>query len=205
MYNIPLFELNYDAREEAAALEVLRSGWISSGPKCEALEQKAAEMFSCKYALAVTNCTAALHLSLLSLGIGEGDEVIVPSITFVATANAIRYVGATPVFCDIESLDRPVADPEHMLRLITPKTRAIIVMHYGGFPCDMDRIMEIAKDHHLKVIEDACHGPLSEYQGKNWERLVMSGVLASSRIKTFRRGKAGLSFRTMCKFMNPQN
>ena len=114
----------------------------------------------------MTNCTAALHLACVVLGIGAGDEVICPSLSFVATANCIRYTGATPVFADIRGVDDLCIDVEQIESLITDKTKAIIPMHYAGFPCDMDRIMEIAKRYHLYVIEDACHGPMSAYKGK---------------------------------------
>ena len=103
MYNIPLFDLNYDENELQAVTETLASKWISSGPKCRELEEKFSETLQISYACAVSNCTAALHLALCVLGIGEGDEVIVPSLTFVATVNAVRYVRAEPVFCDIVS------------------------------------------------------------------------------------------------------
>jgi dTDP-4-amino-4,6-dideoxygalactose transaminase len=165
-YKIPLFDLNYDEQEAQAAYDVIKSGWISTGPKCLELEEKFASMLNVKYACSVTNCTAALHLAMVILGIKEGDEVIVPSLTFVATANAVRYVGATPIFADIISLEELTIDPEDIKRKITNKTKAIIVMHYGGFPCKMDEIMAIAKENNLKVVEDACHGPLSEYKDK---------------------------------------
>jgi len=165
-YKIPLFDLNYDEQEAKAAYDVIRSGWISTGPKCLELEGKFASMLNIRFACSVSNCTAALHLAMIILGIGKGDEVIVPSLTFVATANAIRYVGATPVFADIVSLEDLTIDPEDIKKKITDKTKAIIVMHYGGFPCHMDEIMSIAKVYNLRVVEDACHGPLSEYNGK---------------------------------------
>ena len=165
-YKIPLFDLNYDEQEAQAAYDVIKSGWISTGPKCLELEEKFALMLNVKYACSVTNCTAALHLAMIILGISKGDEVIVPSLTFVATANAVRYVGATPIFADIISLEELTIDPEDIKRKITNNTKAIIVMHYGGFPCKMDEIMAIAKENNLKVVEDACHGPLSEYKDK---------------------------------------
>ena len=165
-YKIPLFDLNFDEAEAQAAYDVIKSGWISTGPKCLDLEEKFASMLNVKYACSVTNCTAALHLAMIILGIGKDDEVIVPSLTFVATANAVRYVGATPVFADIISLEDLTIDPEDIKRKITNNTKAIIVMHYGGFPCKMDEIMAIAKENNLKVVEDACHGPLSEYKDK---------------------------------------
>jgi dTDP-4-amino-4,6-dideoxygalactose transaminase len=166
IYNIPLFELNFDEAEENAVIETLRSKWISTGPRTVEFENNFAEMLQVSHAVALTNCTVALHMAMILIDVKEGDEVICPSLTFVATANAIRYVKATPVFADIRSYEDLTIDPDDIERKITPKTKAIIVMHYGGFACDMDRIMAIAKKHDLKVIEDACHGPSSEYKGK---------------------------------------
>jgi len=165
-YTIPLFDLNFDEAEEQSVLEVLRSKWISTGPKTLELENLFAQMLGARHALTMANCTVALHLAMLIVGIQKGDEVICPSLTFVATANAIRYVGAIPIFADIVGNDNLNIDPEDINRKITPRTKAIVVMHYGGFACNMDQIMDIAKKHNLKVIEDACHGPLSEYKGK---------------------------------------
>jgi len=165
-YQIPLFDLNFDEAEKKAVIDVLNSKWISTGPKCLEFEQKFADMLNVKYALAVSNCTAALHLSALSLGIGLGDEVIVPSLTFVATINSIMYTGAKPIFCDITSKDDFSIDADKIEALITEKTKAITVMHYGGFSCDMNRIIELADKYNLRIIEDACHGPMSEYKRK---------------------------------------
>lgn len=162
-YKIPLFDLNFDEAEEHAVLETLRCKWISSGPKVAEFERKFAGMLGIEHAVALANCTVALHLAMTILEIGEGDEVICPSFTFVATVNAIRYTGAMPVFCDIIGTDDLNVDPTLMESLITPKTKAVVVMHYGGFPCEMDRVMSIARKHNLKVIEDACHGPLSDH------------------------------------------
>ncbi len=116
------------------------------GPRTAELERTFAELTGSPHAVAVTNCTAALHLAMEILGVGPGDEVIVPSLTFVATANAIRYIDAKPVFCDVVGPTDLNIDPRHVEQLITSRTRAIIVMHYGGFPCDMDAIMAIAKN-----------------------------------------------------------
>lgn len=165
-YKIPLFDLNFDRAEEEAVINTLRSKWISTGPKTSELENKFAAMIGAGHALALTNCTSSLHLALLLTGIKPGDEVICPSLTFVATVNAIRYVGASPVFADIKNCDDLNIDPEEIERRITDKTRALMLMHYGGFACDMDRIMRIADKHGLKIIEDACHGPLASVNGK---------------------------------------
>lgn len=164
-YKIPLFNLNFDGKEAQAAYDTIQSGWISTGPKCEELEKMFIEMFHVNYAVSISNCTDALHLCCLACGVGAGDEVICPSLTFAASANCIRYAGATPVFCDIVGPDHINIDPIEIEKKITDKTKAILVVHMAGFPCKMDEIMAIAKKHNLKVIEDACHGPLSEYKG----------------------------------------
>ncbi len=191
-YKIPLFDLNFDDEEEKAVVETLRSKWISLGPKTEELEKEFSKMLSCKHSLGVANCTVALHLGLLLLGVKEGDEVITPSLTFVATVNSIRYVGATPVFCDIKGLDDLTIDPDMIETLITPKTKAIIVMHYGGFPCDMDRIMRIAKKHNLRILEDACHGPLSEYKGQKLGTIGDIGAFSFFSNKNISTGEGGI-------------
>src|SRR4029453_12661615 len=116
---------------------------------------------------AVSNCTAALHLALLALGVGRDDEVVVPSLTFVATVAAVRYVEGVPVFCDVQSPENPTLDPGQLERSIGPKTKAIVVMHYAGFPCDMAEIMAIAGRRGLAVVEDAAHAPGSQYRGRS--------------------------------------
>jgi dTDP-4-amino-4,6-dideoxygalactose transaminase len=191
-YKIPLFDLNFDEREETAVIETLRSKWISTGPKTAELENKFNELLSCRYSLGMANCTVALHLGLILLGLKESDEVITPSLTFVATVNAIRYVGAVPVFCDIKGSGDLTIDPAMLEALITDKTKAIVVMHYGGFPCDMDQIMAIAQKHNLKVLEDACHGPLSEYHGKKLGTIGDIGCFSFFSNKNISTGEGGM-------------
>jgi dTDP-4-amino-4,6-dideoxygalactose transaminase len=191
-YRIPLFDLNFDEKEEMAVVETLRSKWISTGPKTAELENRFSKLLSCNYSLGMANCTVALHMGLLLLEVGPSDEVITPSLTFVATVNAIRYVGAVPVFCDIKGLDDLTIDPVLLESLITDKTKAIVVMHYGGFPCDMDRIMRIAKKHDLKVLEDACHGPLSEYHGKKLGTIGEIGCFSFFSNKNISTGEGGM-------------
>lgn len=192
MYDIPLFDLNFGEEEERAVVETLKSKWISTGPKCKELEDSFAQMLHVKYACAVTNCTSALHLACCVLGIKSGDEVICPSLTFAATVNCIRYTGATPVFADIYGKDNLCINADQMEALITEKTKAILPMHYAGFPCDMDKIMQIAKAHNLYVIEDACHGPLSEFKGKKLGTIGDIGCFSFFSNKNISTGEGGM-------------
>jgi len=191
-FKIPLFDLNFDAKEEEAVIEVLKAKWISAGPKTAAFEEKFAGMLSVDHAVAVSNCTVALHLAMIIADIGKDDEVICPSLTFVATCNAIRYVQAKPVFADVKSLTDLTLDPDDIERKITSGTKAIIVMHYGGFACDMDRIIAIATRYNLKVIEDACHGPLSEYKGKKLGTIGDVGCFSFFSNKNISTGEGGM-------------
>lgn len=191
-YKIPLFDLNFDEAEEKAVLDTMRSKWISTGPKTAEFESKFASMLKVKHAVALSNCTVALHLALKVLGIKDGDEVICPSLTFVATVNSIRYLNATPVFADNKSFDDLTIDPEDIESKITDKTKAIVVMHYGGFACDMEAILEIAKKYNLKVIEDACHGPLSEYNGKKLGTIGDVGCFSFFSNKNISTGEGGM-------------
>lgn len=191
-YKIPLFDLNFDEKEEQAVLETIQSKWISTGPKSLAFESKFAEMLNAKHAVSLANCTVALHLAMKLLDIKEGDEVICPSLTFVATCNAIRYVNATPVFADVVSTSDLTIDPLDIERKITPKTKAIIVMHFGGFACNMDEIMALSRKHNLKVIEDACHAPLSEYNGQKLGSIGDIGCYSFFSNKNISTGEGGM-------------
>lgn len=191
-YDIPLFNLNFDECEAKAAYDTIRSGWISTGPKCAELEQMFVDMWKVKYAVSVTNCTDALHLCCLVCGVGPGDEVLCPSLTFAASANCIRYAGATPVFCDIVGPDHINIDPEDIKKKITSKTKAIVVVHMAGYPAKMDEIMAIAKEHNLKVIEDACHGPLSEYKGKKLGTIGDCAAFSFFSNKNISTGEGGM-------------
>ncbi len=191
-YDIPLFNLNFDEKEAKAAYETIKSGWISTGPKCAELEQMFVDMWKVKYAVSVTNCTDALHLCCLVCGVGPGDEVLCPSLTFAASANCIRYAGATPVFCDIVGPDHINIDPDDVKKKITPKTKAIVVVHMAGYPAKIDEIMAIAKEHNLKVIEDACHGPLSEYKGKKLGTIGDCAAFSFFSNKNISTGEGGM-------------
>lgn len=191
-YKIPLFNVNFDEREARAAFETIQSGWISTGPKNEQLEQMFVDMWKVGYAVSMTNCTSALHVCCLVCGLGPGDEVLVPSLTFAASVNCIRYVGATPVFCDIVGSKHVNIDPKEIEKNITPKTKAIVVVHMAGFPAMMDEILEIAHIHGLKVIEDACHGPLSEYKGKMLGTLGDCAAFSFFSNKNISTGEGGM-------------
>lgn len=191
-YQIPLFQLNFNDDEIQAVTDTIRSKWISTGPKCEELENLFIEMMNVEYAVSLSNCTDALHLACLTCGIQQGDEVLCPSLTFAASVNCIRYVGATPVFCDIVGSEHINIDPEDIKRKITYRTKAIIVVHMAGFPAKMDEIMAIAKEHDLKVIEDACHGPLSEYKGKKLGTIGDVATFSFFSNKNISTGEGGM-------------
>ncbi len=191
-YKIPLFDLNFGKEEENALLEVLRSKWISMGEKTTELENIFARKINIEHALAMTNCSAALHLALAVLDIGPGDEVIVPSLTFVATVNAVKYVGAEPVFADIISTSDLTIDPLDVEKKITDRTKAVVVMHYGGFPCDMDQIMEISSRKGIRVIEDAAHAPAATYKGKYLGTIGDIGAFSFFSNKNITTGEGGM-------------
>jgi len=152
---IPITRPCMDEREEEAACRAIRSGWITQGPEVARFERAFASAVNAPFACAVSSCTAALHLALLALGVSEGDHVITVSHSFIATANAIRYCGATPVFVDIQRSSYNI-DPEKLEGSITPRTRAILCVHQRGMPCDMAAILDIAARHGLAVVEDAA-------------------------------------------------
>lgn len=154
---VPLFDLNYGPEETGAVLRVLESKWLTQGEETQAFEQEFAEYIGVRHAVAVSNCTVALHLANLAAGVCPGAEVVTTALTFAASANAIRYTGAVPVFADSRSLDDWTVCPDDIERRITPRTKALLVVHYAGFGCDMDRIGALARKHGLKVIEDCAH------------------------------------------------
>ena len=191
-YKIPLFNLNFDEREARAAYDTIKSGWISTGPRNAALEQMFIDMWQVKYAVSMTNCTSALHTCCLVCGFGPGDEVICPSLTFAASCNCIRSVGAKPVFADIIGPGNLNIDPADIERKITPRTKGIIVVHMAGFPARMDQILAIARKYDLKVIEDACHGPLSEYGGRKLGTLGDCAAFSFFSNKNISTGEGGM-------------
>ena len=191
-WQIPLSDIDFGPEESLAVQKVLDGRWLTMGAVTQAFEQEFAAYIGSKHAIAVTNCTAALHLACLVLGLGSGDEVILPSLTFVATANAVRYVGATPVFADVESEQDLNISPRAIERCITGRTRAILVMHYGGFACDMTKIMALAKAHHLVVIEDAAHAIGSELEGRKLGTWGTIGCYSFFSNKNLTTGEGGM-------------
>jgi dTDP-4-amino-4,6-dideoxygalactose transaminase len=162
-YKVPIFDLQFGQEEIDAVTAALKSGWISQGPLVEQFEAQFAQFLGAKHAVAVSSCTAALHLACMVLNLGPGDEVICPALTFVATANAIRYTGARPCFADITGPHDLNISPEDVTQKVTPRTKAILVVHYGGYPADMAGIKRVADRHGLAVIEDCAHSPGARY------------------------------------------
>ena len=146
-------------------VDTLQSGWLGTGPKVAKFEQMFSEYVGAKYAVAVNSCTAGLHLSMVTAGLGPGDEVITTPMTFCATVNSIIHTGATPVLADCDRTTQ-IIDPQRIEDAITPRTRAIVPVHLCGRPCDMDAISDIARRHNLVVIEDAAHAIETVYKGR---------------------------------------
>ncbi|MCU1224399.1 MAG: putative PLP-dependent enzyme involved in cell wall biosis [Edaphobacter sp.] len=161
---IPVARPFIGAEEEQAVIDVLRSGWVTQGPRVSEFEEKFSSYIGCDHSVAVSSCTTALHLALLASGVGPGDEVICPSLSFIATANSIVHTGALPIFGDIDPSTFNL-DPLRIEELITPRTKAILVVHQIGLPADMNRLLAIADKHGLVVIEDAACAIGSEYDG----------------------------------------
>jgi dTDP-4-amino-4,6-dideoxygalactose transaminase len=191
-WRIPLSDIDLGADEISAVENVLRSRWLTMGAITQEFETAFANYTGAKYALAVTNATAALHMACMAVGLRPGDEVILPSLTFVATANCIRYTGATPVFADIKSEQDLNISPMAIESLINEKTRAIMAVHYGGYPCDMVRIGELAQKYNLKVIEDAAHAAGSWFDGRHLGTWGDIGCFSFFSNKNMTTGEGGM-------------
>jgi perosamine synthetase len=188
---IPLSAPDIGEDDIAAVVNVLRTSRLSLGPVLDEFEREFAKYLGAEHAIAVSSGTAGLHLALLALRIGIGDEVIVPSFTFIAAANAIRYVGATPIFVDIDPITLNMT-AECVERAITAKTRALMVVHTFGIPADTDALLEIAVRHELRVIEDACEAIGAEFQGSKVGTFGDAGVFAFYPNKQMTTGEGGM-------------
>lgn len=192
MKKIPWWEPRIDGPKEKELLEqVLKSNFPNDGDYTAQFEKEVAERLGSAYAVAVTSCTAAMFLALKALGIGHGDEVIVPDMTFIATANAVSMTGAKPVLADIDPATMTI-DPEKFLAAITPRTRAVMPVHVSGRAAQISEILKIAADHNIHVVEDAAEAFLSKHNGKHLGTFGIMGCFSFSPPKTITMGQGGL-------------
>lgn len=188
---IPVFKPSMGAEEMNATRHVLESGWIGLGPKTEEFERKFSEYIGIPHAIGTNSGTAALHLALRVLGVGEGDEVILPSLTFVSCAHAVLYCGARPVFADVDS-DTLTISAEDVKKKITPRSRAIMAVHYAGHPCDMDPLIEVAKDKGIYLVEDAAHACGAEWKGRKVGSIGDIACFSFHAVKNLTTGEGGM-------------
>jgi dTDP-4-amino-4,6-dideoxygalactose transaminase len=191
-WQVPLSAVRLTDADIEAANDVYRSGWLTMGPRTEELERAFAEYSGAGHCLAVSSCTAGLHLAMSGAGLGAGDEAVVPSITFVASANAVAYTGARPVFADIAAVDRPWLSIESTERAITPKTKAIVSVSYAGHPGEIDLLRQLAADRGLVLIEDAAHGSGSWLGDRHLGTFGLAGAISFSAGKNLGVGEGGV-------------
>jgi len=187
-FHVPLIE----EEDIQAVVKALQSGWITTGPKVKEFEREFAKFIGASHAVPLSSCTAALHLALDAIGLKEGDEVVVPTVTFASTAATVLYFRAKPVLVD-SAPDTFNLDPDRVEQAITARTKAIIPVHFRGHPCEMDRLMEIAKDHGLKVIEDAAHALPARYKGKMVGTMGDITCFSFYATKTITTGEGGMA------------
>lgn len=188
---IPFHRPSIGQAEIDEVVDTLRSGWLTTGPKVARFEGEFARYVGAAHALAVSSGTAAMHLALAALGIGPGDEVITSPMTFCSTAHVIVHLGATPVFADVRADDLNL-DPEQVARRITPRTRAVLPVHYGGQPCRMDELLALARRHGLAVVEDAAHAVAAEYRGRRVGSLGDATAFSFYSTKNLATGEGGM-------------
>lgn len=188
---IPVFKPSLGREEEKEVIDTLRSNWIGNGPKTKKFEEEFLKYTDGKYGVALNSASAALHLALVSLRLKKGDEVIAPSLTFVATNHPILLCEATPVFCDVDKSTLCV-DPEDIKRKITKKTKAIIIVHYGGNPVDLTPILDLCKKHKLALIEDCSHAEGTLYKGRHVGTFGDFGCFSFAAIKNMTTGDGGM-------------
>ncbi|MGO8904048.1 MAG: DegT/DnrJ/EryC1/StrS family aminotransferase [Solirubrobacteraceae bacterium] len=189
---IPFFDLRLRERDVEAVARCLRSGWLTMGPCTRAFEEAFAGELGVRHAVALSSATAGLHLAYLAAGVGAGDEVIVPSYTFVATAAAVLYCGATPVFADIIGEDDLSLDPEDVRRLLSPRTKAVACVHFAGFPAPADTLAELCAEAGVALIEDAAHAPGATLHGRGLGTWGRVGVFSLFANKILSVGEGGL-------------
>ena len=188
---IPYGRQTIDEEDIEAVIEVLRSDWLTTGPKVAEFEEVLARYVGAKFAVAVSSGTAALHCAMYALGIGPGHEVIIPTMTFAASANCVVYQGGIPVFVDVAP-DTLLIDPKDVERKITPQTKAIIAGDYAGQPCDYDALKEIAERHHLSLVADACHSLGATYRGRSVGSLADLSAFSFHPVKHITTGEGGM-------------
>ena len=191
-WRVPLADVRVDDEMVIAVNQVVRSGWWSTGPRVAEFESEFAHFCGARFALAVANGTAALHLALLAAECGVGDEVVLPSLNFVAAANTVVRVGATPVFCDTGDPPDLNLDPADLGTAIGPATRAVVVLHYAGFACDMDAVAEVCADRDVVVIEDAAHAPGSTWGARKCGTIGHMGCFSFFANKNLPIGEGGM-------------
>ncbi len=193
MWKVQLFQLNYDEQEPQAVKDVVDSGWITMGEKSKNFEDNFSIMLGNNAkSTAVSSCTAALHMALLSFGIKPGDEVIIPALTFVADINVVRIVGATPVLADCESYNNWNVSARTIREQITERTKAVIVVHFAGYPCDMDEIVALCKEKNIHLIEDVAHAPGAKYKGQSCGTIGDFGCFSFFTNKNLSVGEGGM-------------
>ena len=189
---VPLYDLRLEPEDIRAVMDVLESGWLTLGPRTYEFEAAFAAHLGVRHAVAVSSCTAALHLAYLTAGVGPGDEVIVPSLTFAATAAAVIYCGATPVFADIMGPHDFGLDPDDVERRIGPRTKAVCAVHFAGYPAAVDRIAPLCDAHGLALIEDAAHSPSADFEGRKLGAWGHAGAFSFFSNKILSCGEGGL-------------
>ncbi len=189
---LPLFDLRLEPQDLEAVAATLRSGWLTLGPRTAEFEEAFAAHLGARHAIALSSCTAALHLAYMTAGVGPGDEVIVPSFTFVATAAAALYCGASPVFAEITSRKVPSLDPDDVERRMTSRTKAVCVVHYAGYAAAADRLKELCDAHGVALIEDVAHAPSASLHGRKLGTWGLSGAFSFFSNKVLSVGEGGL-------------
>lgn len=206
-WKVYLSDLTFDRREEEAVIEVLRSGWLTMGPRTQDFERRVAEFVRAPHAIALSSCTAGLYLLLRALELQPGDEVLVPALTFVATSNVVLNCGAVPVFCDVVSPELPLIDPKEIARKLSPRTRAVFAVDYAGVPCNVDAIRSVIADYQrragaggnpgavspIRLFEDAAHGIAGRLDADRYVgNLADAGVFSFFSNKNLATGEGGM-------------